>query len=341
MAVQPPSGPIPMVLDTDMGTDVDDALALTLALASPELDLLGVTVVDGDVELRARMAARLLGMAGREDIPVIVGEGQPIGVGRGPTHFGHEGEGLLDIPWNGPEAIISEGPAAEWLVELSRERPYYLSAVGPFTNVARAVELDPTYPGRTLGLAVMGGMVHADSYTQPWLDFFEATNIPPNHMDHNTASDVEAAVTTARAGFEMTWVTAELTFPTILERGAIEQFRGSDSTLGDRLATMVEIWSERHYRRIPRRNEVADPIAADAVASLHDPLTIAAIFGGEWLQTRDHWLAFGTSDSLFEIREVLEREAEAKHTVSIGVDAAAFSEFYRNRVVGFLEGLDG
>ena len=341
MAVQPPGGPIPTGLDTDMGTDVDDALALTLALASPELDLLGVTVVDGDVELRARMTARLLGMAGRADIPVIVGEGQPIGVGRGPTHFGHEGEGLLDVPWDGPEATILEGTAAEWLVEFSRDRPYFLSAVGPFTNVARAVELDPTYPSRTLGLAVMGGMVHADSYTQPWLDFFAATSIPPNHMDHNTASDIEAAVTMARAGFEMTWVTAELTFPTHLDRGAIPQFRASGSTLGDRLATMVEIWSERHYRRIPRRNEAADPIAANAVASLHDPLTIAAIFGGEWLQMRDHWLAFRTSDSLFEIREVPESEAEAKHTVSTSVDAAAFSEFYRNRVVGFLEGLNG
>jgi purine nucleosidase len=338
---QPPSSPIPFVLDTDIGTDVDDALALTLALASPELDLLGVTVVDGDVELRARMAARLLGMAGRDDIPVVIGEGQPIGVGRGPTHFGHEGEGLLDVPWDGPEAPISEIPAAEWLVELSHERPYYLSAVGPFTNVARAVELDPTYPGRTLGLAVMGGMVHAESFTQPWLDFFAATGIPPNHMDHNTASDVEAAITMARAGFDMTWVTAELTFPTILEHDAIGQFRSSGSTLGDRLATMVEIWSERHYRRVPRRSEVADPIAPEAVASLHDPLTIAAIFGGEWIDTRDHWLAFGVGKELFEIREVPEGEAEAKHTVSVGVDAAAFNEFYRNRVVGFLNSLSG
>jgi len=331
--------PVPVVLDTDIGTDVDDALALTLALASPELELLGVTVVDGDVELRARMASRLLGMAGRSDIPVVIGEGQPIGVGRGPTHFGHEGEGLLDIPWIGPEAPILETTAAEWLVELSRERRYYLSAVGPFTNVARAVELDPLYPSRTLGLAVMGGMVHAESFTQPWLDFFAATNIPPNHMDHHTASDVEAAITMARAGFDMTWVTAELTFPTILHRDAIGQFRASGSTLGERLAAMVEIWSERHYRRIPRRSEVADPIAPEAVASLHDPLTIAAIFGGDWLETREHWLTFCMDKDLFEIREAPEEEAEAKHTVSVRVDAAAFNEFYRNRVVGFLSGL--
>ena len=64
---------IPIVLDTDIGTDIDDTLALLLALASPELRILGVTTVDGDVDLRARIASRLLGYAGRADIPVFRG----------------------------------------------------------------------------------------------------------------------------------------------------------------------------------------------------------------------------------------------------------------------------
>ena len=80
--------PVPVVLDTDIGTDVDDALALALALASPEIDLIGVTVVDGNVEVRAEIAARLLGMAGRSDVPVFVGASSPIGIGRMPTWFG-------------------------------------------------------------------------------------------------------------------------------------------------------------------------------------------------------------------------------------------------------------
>ena len=68
--------PIPVVIDTDIGADPDDALALVLALASPEVDVRGVTIVSGDVDLRARIAARLLGMAGRPDIPVFRGQGE-------------------------------------------------------------------------------------------------------------------------------------------------------------------------------------------------------------------------------------------------------------------------
>ena len=69
--------PIPIVIDTDIGADPDDALALILVLASPEVDVRGVTIVSGDVTWRARIATRLLGMAGRSDIPVFVGHGNP------------------------------------------------------------------------------------------------------------------------------------------------------------------------------------------------------------------------------------------------------------------------
>jgi purine nucleosidase len=76
-------------------------MTLAFAVASPEVDVLGVTVVDGDVELRARMAARILGMMGRADIPVFLGERQPMGPGRGPTILGFEGRDLLDLPYRG------------------------------------------------------------------------------------------------------------------------------------------------------------------------------------------------------------------------------------------------
>src|SRR5262245_17432712 len=82
--------PIPIVIDTDGGADPDDAIALALALASPDVDVRGVTTVDGDVELRARMAARLLGMGGRPEVPVVPGASV-----RGTQMMGLEGRGLL------------------------------------------------------------------------------------------------------------------------------------------------------------------------------------------------------------------------------------------------------
>ena len=191
-----------LIIDTDIGTDIDDALAIVFALASPELELEGLTIVDGDVEARAKMASRLLGMAGRPDIPVVRGDGQPIAAGRMPTWMGHEGKGILDLDWQGAEAPILDGHAADWLVERSRAAPFRLAAIGPFTNVARAVERDPGFAGRIEGLTVMGGMAHAETYIEGWQHFFAETGIDPAHMDHNTASDLDAALRMAQAGFK-------------------------------------------------------------------------------------------------------------------------------------------
>src|SRR5690349_2330079 len=90
----------PLLLDTDIGTDVDDLLALALALNSPELELIGVTCVYGDVDLRARIAARALDLFGGVDhVPVTRGAREPLLRTRPVYWAGHEGEGLnLDSP---------------------------------------------------------------------------------------------------------------------------------------------------------------------------------------------------------------------------------------------------
>jgi purine nucleosidase len=340
--------PIPVVLDTDIGTDVDDALALTFALASPEIDLIGVTTVDADVLTRARMAARLLGMAGRADVPVVPGASHALAVGRMPNWFGHEGQGLLDVEWEGDEAPILAGSAAQWLVDQSHRAPYHLVAVGAFTNVAEALKIDPTLPERVRNLTVMGGMVHPEHYDPQWQQFFAETGLPPNHMDHNTACDVEATLTVARAGFQMTWVTAELTFCTTLHRDAIAEFRDSGTALGDRLARMLEIWSSQWFHHIPNFPHTARPFPIEAVAALHDPLAMASVFGGDWLTLRDHALSFAQEGDLFAIRQVVDDQSRdfpqsgvtpTIHRVSVAVDRDRFSEFFRQRVTAYLHSL--
>ena len=83
-----------IVLDTDIGTDADDAVALALALASPELALAGIVVTGKHVTLRARIAAKLCVLAGRADIPVHVGAAEPAGPGSF-YWVGHEGAGIV------------------------------------------------------------------------------------------------------------------------------------------------------------------------------------------------------------------------------------------------------
>ena len=331
--------PTPVVLDTDLGTDVDDALCLAFALACPEIDLIGVTTVDADTPIRSAMAARLLGMAAHAEVPVHAGAGDPLGIGRMPTWFGHEGRGLLDEPWDGPEAAVGQQDAAAWLVERSHVSPFHLVAVGPFTNVAQAVELDPTFPERVTGLTVMGGMAHPEHYDPQWRQFFAETGVPPNHMDHNTAADVEAALIVARAGFDMTWVTAELTFATTLDRQAMTDFDSTGTALGNRLARMLEIWSTEWFHHIPSFPVSARPFPRDSVAALHDSLAMAAVFGGPWLTSRDHHLAFAQTGDLFSLTEVEQSAAHATHQVSVAVDREAFSAFFTDRVLQFLAGL--
>jgi purine nucleosidase len=153
-----------VTLDTDIGSDVDDVLALATIFGSPELDLAGVTTVYGDTLLRARMVARVTSVAGRSAGPIVAG--------RSETRSGRE------VWWAGHEGVL--------LPELDREQvtadvdPIQLLAgsttviaVGPLTNLAEAVEL----PGHAIEqLFVMGG------------DFSLATD------EHNVKCDVDAAV---------------------------------------------------------------------------------------------------------------------------------------------------
>lgn len=328
--------PVPLVIDTDTGTDIDDALALLLALASPEVDLIGVTIVDGDVDLRARMVARLLGMAGRADIPVVKGHGRPLGPGRMPTMRGHEGRGLLDVHYDGAEATILDGPASEWLVATSRRRSFHLAAIGPYTNVAAAVQLDSGFAARLLHLTVMGGMVHEEHFSDEWRRFFGHLGESGAWIDHNTASDPTAALIVARAGAPMTWVTAELTFHLPLTPAGLARIEAVGSPLSDALGRMTRIWNAEWFRYLPVPYDGPSPFPANAVACLHDPLALASIFAGDWLTLRRAPLRYAIEGELFRTYAAGDGAVDAVAGVSVAADPPAFERLYLDRVETFL-----
>lgn len=327
--------PIPLVIDTDIGTDVDDALALMLALASPEVDLIGVTIVDGDVDLRARMAARLLGMAGRADVPVFKGLRRPLGPGRMPTMRGHEGRGLLDVPYGGPEATIHDTPAPDWLISESRRRPFHLAAIGPYTNVAAAIQRDSDFAVRLRHVTVMGGMVHEEHFSPEWRQFFAHLGESGAWIDHNTASDPAAALIVAKSGVPMTWVTAELTFHLPLTPSGLDRIARVGSRLSDALTAMTRIWNDEWFRYLPVPYDGPWPFPADAVACLHDPLALASIFAGDWLTLRPESLRYAVESDLFRSYPVAS-DGDAEAAVSVAADPPAFERFYLDRVEAFL-----
>ena len=258
----------PVLLDTDIGSDVDDAIALLLLLGmADELGPLAVTTVSGDAALRAQVASRLLAAAGREEVEVCAGASVPV-AGGSFVAFGHESQCVFD----GPDACLLEESAPERIVRAAREwEGLELVAIGPMTNLALALALDPQLPRRVAGLTLMGGHVREVRIG----DFACSPGI-----DYNLCSDPAAAVRVLGAGFETTLVTADVTLETWLREAEVLEIEAT-GPLGARLAEQIRLWSPVQRRLF---EGMGGRLADDNAAFLHDPLTLLALVEPEWIR---------------------------------------------------------
>src|SRR6266705_3086451 len=141
-----------VIVDTDIGDDIDDAFAVALALRSPELQILGITTTFGDTEMRAKLLDRLLGEVGRADIPVAAGPPtQP------KTAFTQ-----LKYAEGGHFAKPSHPDAVRFLLDQIRRNPGQITlvAIGPLLNVGAAIEKDPDTFRRLKRVVLMGGSIY-------------------------------------------------------------------------------------------------------------------------------------------------------------------------------------
>ena len=141
-----------VIIDTDIGDDIDDAFAVALALRSPELKILGITTTFGDTEKRAKLVDRLLGEVGREDIPVAAGpptQPQTAFTQVKYAEGGHYGKALH------PDAV-------SFLLEEIRKNPgeITLVAIGPLMNVGAAIDKDPATFRKVKRVVLMGGSMY-------------------------------------------------------------------------------------------------------------------------------------------------------------------------------------
>lgn len=160
-----------VILDTDIGTDVDDALALAVLLGSKEIDLIGITTVYGDVRLRSTIAMHICSLVNRP-IPTYLGESKPIS-DREVWMSGSEGKNYTNLTSFSPESKS----AVEYLVQTINPNPNAIEivAIGPLTNIARAIESSPDFTNNVKRIWVMGG------------DFSQAK------VEHNFKCDIAAA----------------------------------------------------------------------------------------------------------------------------------------------------
>jgi purine nucleosidase len=247
---------IPLILDTDIGTDVDDALALAFALRHPDIDLRAVTTVSGDTDRRARIAKKLLLLGGRDDIEVAAGErGEQSQPHRRAEH-GHEDAMLGD---DARDLSISPRDGVSLLIESSEAEPLEVATVGMQSNIAAALERDPSFAGNVSRLIVMGGVFAPVRF----LD----TELPPS-VDHNLNVDQPASLRALSAGFPTLYVPADVTMGAWLTAEQHETLRKGDALCRE-LARELDVWVP-HFQSMGR-----GIIPPDYAALLHDPLAVA------------------------------------------------------------------
>jgi purine nucleosidase len=229
----------PVILDTDIGSDVDDILALVMLAKSPELALVGITTVYGDTILRAKIAKSTCRMLERPDIDVIPGAPKPIS-GRQVYWAGHEGEGIPDLE---AISIDSTKKAEDYLVEKAKAHAgeTEILAIGPLTNIARAIELSTDFAKQVKQLYMMGGAY--------WLD----------RPEHNIRCDVDAAQTVFDSGIPITAIGLDLTLRVWITEKDLKRIAALPHQLGKTLENQIRAWWV--FRDLDR-NHPHDPLAA-------------------------------------------------------------------------------
>lgn len=225
--------PLPLIIDSDPG--LDDALAIGLALARPELDVLAVTTVGGNADVRhcTENALRLLHVYGRSDVPVAEGSAGPLtgAVVRATEIHGESGIGRTVLPPS-PAAARPEGAVA-LMARLLRESPdpVAIAPVGPLTNIALLLRLHPELASKIAHLCIMGGS-------------FGEGNVTVS-AEFNIYADPEAADIVFRSGVPITMIGLDVTHQALLDASSVERFRGLGTTSARIAAELTEFALER------------------------------------------------------------------------------------------------
>ncbi len=295
---------LPLIFDTDIGSDIDDAVALAYLLRQPRCELLGITTVTGEPDKRAALASAIVQLAGRGDVPIHAGLAAP----------------LLAAPLQ-PQAAQAEvlaarahrafGPrptAVDFLRETIRARPgeITLLATGPFTNLAVLFALDPELPTLLHQLVVMGGVYYTRGY--------DGTN-----AEWNIRNDPHAAAIVFNAPVpRLVAVGLDVTMQCRMPSEEVRQRFTQAGPPLDLVLEMAEVWF-RHTSQI----------------TFHDPLAAALIFEPslctlerqrvevELISPRGQGQTFFDSDT-----------PQKPHEIATHVDADAFFAHYFATVGG-------
>ena len=283
-----------ILLDTDIGSDIDDAVCLAYLLANPNCDLLGITTVTGEGQKRAQLASALCKIAGK-DVPIHVGAEKPFLVEqRQPTA---PQAAALDKRAHATD--FSQGSAVTFMRETIRANPgeVILLTIGPLTNIGLLFTLDPEIPTMLKGLVMMCGV-------------FVDHSGEDNPREWNAMLDPHATAIAYRNQAQMhRSIGLDVTRQVTMDKAEVKaRFR---SPLLRAVYDFAEIWFEH-----------------TEVITFHDPLAAATIFD-EGICKFTHGrvaVELGDPQALGQTRWT--PDADGPHQVALEVDAARFFEHY-------------
>lgn len=313
---------VALVLDTDLamgapGSDIDDGFALALAVADPDIDLIAVTTVNGntDVDTATILTGELLRRLDRQGIPVHRGAELPLlrpkARPRPPT------PDVADPDFRG----TTLEPAAAALVRLIRDNPHQITiaAVGPLTNIALALRLDPGIAELVREVVVMGGV------------FLGQTNRRDMPGEFNVWVDPEAAQIVVGSGVPLRFVGLDVTLRVRLSTADAQALEDSDSPFARFAGQHTRAWIAHQAEAHPGSEVDRDSCA------MHDPLAVAAVTHPELLQWAPAHVAFATGSERtrgIAVADLLDSSTppEPNCRIATDVDAEAFRAHFISRI---------
>lgn len=240
-----------VIIDTDVGDDIDDAFAIALALRSPELKILGITTTFGDTEMRAAILDRMLNDVGRTDVPVAIGAKTSTPVCGDCSSQMRYARAAHFVRPSHPRAV-------DFILDQTRRYPGQITliAIGPLTNVGNLIARDPLMFRKLKRVVMMGGWFES---IKP--DYGNEPEIP-HKPEWNVENDVEAAQKLIEVGVPTYLMPIDSTIQLKLDDAKRRTIFSSGTSLTEALALLYSYWSGAKGRE----GAVATPILYDAMA---------------------------------------------------------------------------
>jgi inosine-uridine nucleoside N-ribohydrolase len=319
-----------IILDTDPGTD--DAMAMMLALNSPELDVRAITVVPGNVTAAQGLdnALRMVSLANRCDIPVAGGAQHPLFQKLITAEFWHGKNGLANIELPRSHCQVDRHFAPDLIIQMAHASPHEITLVpvGPLTNIALAVLKDPSIVPLVKEVILMGGSISGGNVNAA--------------AEANIYNDPEAAQIVFQAGWPLTMVGLDVGDKTLLTQPYLDQLGRTHGPVNDFISQvaryLVNLSAQFNSPGTPMYDPLAVGVAIDAslvkASAMHvDVETKGEFTRGETVANRHGYVERNVLHGDRYVIEGLGR-VEPNAQVCVDVDANRFLELFVKRIQG-------